>query len=262
MCLCAEPSGPCSCNALWLTTEVPGPVALQNGDVLKLLVGMGAGGEPELDQNNDTTSLTFGGTPSFWNRRLVSAQLTPSPCPGSPDLFDLSVGVAFDFSAMSGEVDLGTKVILLMDDVVAYEFNLCDDNPWLTSGVGCIAGGNCGVVDCGSGSCAGSPIDLDCEFVELLGGAYMSCVCSSGELAFQFPGLSLPNLTPQSTIKCTVVGLLASALPELNPFDDDNGLAISAPTSSTPCSADLNGDGTVDGADLGIMLALWGPCPK
>jgi hypothetical protein len=26
------------------------------------------------------------------------------------------------------------------------------------------------------------------------------------------------------------------------------------------CAADLNGNGTVDGADLGIMLGAWGPC--
>ena len=26
-------------------------------------------------------------------------------------------------------------------------------------------------------------------------------------------------------------------------------------------SADINGDGVVDGADLGSMLAAWGPCP-
>lgn len=27
-----------------------------------------------------------------------------------------------------------------------------------------------------------------------------------------------------------------------------------------PCGADLNGDGQVDGADLGLMLAAWGEC--
>jgi hypothetical protein len=27
-----------------------------------------------------------------------------------------------------------------------------------------------------------------------------------------------------------------------------------------PCPADLNGDGMVDGADLGLLLAAWGPC--
>ncbi|MCH2161258.1 MAG: hypothetical protein MK085_05225 [Phycisphaerales bacterium] len=28
-----------------------------------------------------------------------------------------------------------------------------------------------------------------------------------------------------------------------------------------PSVADINGDGDVNGADLGLLLALWGPCP-
>lgn len=31
---------------------------------------------------------------------------------------------------------------------------------------------------------------------------------------------------------------------------------------STPCPADLNGDGAVDGADLGALLGAWGACPE
>ena len=31
--------------------------------------------------------------------------------------------------------------------------------------------------------------------------------------------------------------------------------------SGTPCIGDLNNDGVVNGADLGIMLAAWGNCP-
>jgi hypothetical protein len=27
-----------------------------------------------------------------------------------------------------------------------------------------------------------------------------------------------------------------------------------------PCAADLDGNGAVDGADLGTMLGAWGPC--
>jgi hypothetical protein len=26
--------------------------------------------------------------------------------------------------------------------------------------------------------------------------------------------------------------------------------------------ADINGDGTVDAADLGLLIANWGPCPE
>lgn len=31
---------------------------------------------------------------------------------------------------------------------------------------------------------------------------------------------------------------------------------------AVPCPADLNGDHAVDGADLGLMLGNWGPCPS
>ena len=29
----------------------------------------------------------------------------------------------------------------------------------------------------------------------------------------------------------------------------------------SPCPADLNGDGQVDGADMGLLLASWDNCP-
>jgi hypothetical protein len=45
---------------------------------------------------------------------------------------------------------------------------------------------------------------------------------------------------------------------------NDLGLLLAAwgpcPTSGT-CAADLNDDGNVDGNDLGLMLAAWGACP-
>lgn len=34
-----------------------------------------------------------------------------------------------------------------------------------------------------------------------------------------------------------------------------------APPTAPPCPADLNHDGVVNGADLGLMLGAWGPCP-
>jgi len=38
--------------------------------------------------------------------------------------------------------------------------------------------------------------------------------------------------------------------------------AISAPTRSASADGDLNLDGLVDGSDLSIVLASWGPCPS
>ncbi len=38
-------------------------------------------------------------------------------------------------------------------------------------------------------------------------------------------------------------------------------LAVAIPASAQTCRSDLNGDGQVNGADLGILLADWGFCP-
>jgi hypothetical protein len=37
-------------------------------------------------------------------------------------------------------------------------------------------------------------------------------------------------------------------------------LTISGPTPPPVCPADLNNDGQVNGADLGLLLGAWGPC--
>jgi len=44
----------------------------------------------------------------------------------------------------------------------------------------------------------------------------------------------------------------------------DLGLMLGAwgPCPSSPCAADLNGDNQVNGADLGLMLGAWGACPQ
>lgn len=42
----------------------------------------------------------------------------------------------------------------------------------------------------------------------------------------------------------------------------DVGIVISAWDSTDDSPADLNQDGIVDGADLGMVLRAWGPCPK
>ena len=33
------------------------------------------------------------------------------------------------------------------------------------------------------------------------------------------------------------------------------------PPTPNQCAGDLNGDGRVDGADLGLLIAMWGVCP-
>lgn len=45
------------------------------------------------------------------------------------------------------------------------------------------------------------------------------------------------------------------------PFAILLALALSASAGAQTCRSDLNGDGQVNGADLGILLADWGFCP-
>jgi hypothetical protein len=40
----------------------------------------------------------------------------------------------------------------------------------------------------------------------------------------------------------------------------DLGLLIASWGPATGCSVDINGDGQVDGGDLGLLIARWGPC--
>jgi hypothetical protein len=48
----------------------------------------------------------------------------------------------------------------------------------------------------------------------------------------------------------------------LNKIVDGADLGIMlAVWGNQPSIGDLNQDGLTDGADLGIMLAAWGPCP-
>ena len=46
-------------------------------------------------------------------------------------------------------------------------------------------------------------------------------------------------------------------------FDEDDvraGMDVFGITEASACLADLNGDGQVDGGDMGLLIAAWGPC--
>ena len=53
-----------------------------------------------------------------------------------------------------------------------------------------------------------------------------------------------------------------SALPQIGgPYEDLGGNIIETECPTAPCPGDLNGDLHIDQADLGLILAAWGPCP-
>ncbi|MBQ71989.1 MAG: hypothetical protein CMJ67_03695 [Planctomycetaceae bacterium] len=48
---------------------------------------------------------------------------------------------------------------------------------------------------------------------------------------------------------------------ETSPSSDDWRVTLVITPTSAPCTGDLNGDGTVGGADLGLFLGSWGDSP-
>ena len=48
---------------------------------------------------------------------------------------------------------------------------------------------------------------------------------------------------------------------DLSVVPDDQFFIVGGGTPPNPCPSDLNGDSLVNGADLGQMLGVWGPCP-
>lgn len=264
-CLCAEPNGPCSCSALWLTTELPGAIPLAPGDVLTMNVKAAPGAATDQNLNNDTISRAFSGGQAFWNRRLISAQVVPSACPGQ-DLYDLELSVAFDFSQLNGNIPMNATLEIIVDGVATYagiDFDACGNDPWITSGQSCGPGGGCGPFLgqlCGTNSCAGNNIELRCQLVELHDGALMACACSSEGLNYVVPGLQLAGLTPQSTVICSLVGDFSSSLAEIPSLASDNATVAALVLQPVICDADLNKDGVVDAADLGLLLSAWGAC--
>ena len=81
-------------------------------------------------------------------------------------------------------------------------------------------------------------------------------------LAFGLLGIAViapvatENLKKTSSRTADEVSMLAN-----DDFSSRTVMFGSSGGSSPPeCPADLNGNGSVDGADLGTMLASWGPC--
>ncbi|MFO0874524.1 MAG: hypothetical protein U0575_11215 [Phycisphaerales bacterium] len=259
-CICADP-GPCACGALWITTAHSAPIALVDGDVVKFAVGAASGGVADQNNANNATGRTFVGKPAFWNRRLIGAKLTPSACPGQPDLYDLSLTLATDLASMDGPLMLGTHLTLDVNGGTAFAFDFCADEPWLTTSTSCISGGSCNEELCGTGSCAGANVPLSCQFVSVLGGGAETCACSSGPQEFVIPGIMIAGLDGTSAIVAKLSAIGAVALAEIPVLDGDNAVRVPLVPLVASCAADLNKDGVVDGADLGLLLGAWGPCP-
>jgi len=102
-----------------------------------------------------------------------------------------------------------------------------------------------------SGSVLGDPGDRGLQ----LGGA----VADAGSQPLDLPvgpiATPLPTIPPGGTANLLFSGQLLSV-----DFAIDLGLDLTAIEQASIDPADLNGDGRVDAADIGLLIAAWGPC--
>lgn len=75
----------------------------------------------------------------------------------------------------------------------------------------------------------------------------------SPSAAFTWQEFSTVIIPAHSTVEISIVNVSGITFPNDFMLDDISLTLIEQPN-------DLNGDGTVDGADLGLLLSMWGPC--
>ncbi len=254
-------TGPCTASH-GATLELPGAIPLAPGDTLTFTVTPVPGSTPDQLSTNNVKTLVFDGSQTFWNRRVISATLVPSPCPAGPNLYDLVYELAYDFSGLQGAIDLGTRVELSLGGTVMFVGDACADSPWILSNVDTCEGFGCDNF-CGYNSCAGTGILVDCTQFELPTGL-TTCACSSGAVCYTVPGLTIPPSMDgiDMLVRVTQVapGGATYGLKEIPLLTGDDTFSSTFKAAAPPCNADLTGDGKVDAADLAILLGAWGPC--
>lgn len=202
-----------------------------------------------------------GGGPVFYVGTLTPVVLDPVGNPGVYEYFPAGalegqrVGIAFNFAGSGNQGEYG--LVQTLDAVLEAETTYT-----LTALVGNIASGT---------SVDGSFFDLD-GFpgyrVELLAGGAVVAQ-DDNSLAGAIPegtfaptsvslttGPSHPQLGQVLAIRLVNLNIVDPAFPGSDLEVDFDDVRLDAePAAVAP---DLNGDGVVDGADLGLLLAAWG----
>lgn len=267
LCIDSDNDGDCECSMPPITSTFPG-VELAPGDVItaKLAPSTGALGEPNPEGNEKT--FVFSG-PRLWTREIHSAKLVPAG--GTAGGFKIEAEGVVGWTGLDGDLNLTVELAASdpvdgadLDSVYLLTVSANAADPLACGGIGC--GGFCGTWNGFDVSCfAGNPI--------------VACLCGGGWLHLWFPDepvepgdmltlklLPAPGALPilpglEDAAKLTVV-LQSDCVGDLNGDGIVNGADLGKLLSlwGGPGAGDLNVDGVVNGADLGLMLSSWGPC--
>jgi hypothetical protein len=237
-CFCTPPPVVCDCGPVIISASAT--TSLQPEDQIMVLLRPAAGALPDSDESDDLHILPFDGEPVFWNRRITSVEIVPSPPAGGggDQFFEVWVETSVD-GHYTGGLDLSGSLELLVNDVSHATLPLLlDDSVWSYCNPECTD--TCvlaGTVP--AGTCESVPND---------------CICQMTPSSLVFPTVPLE---PDDVIT-VILRPAPGALPELPGFPDDEE---DRPVCPWDCG---DGDFIVGILDFLAMLAQWGevgaPC--
>jgi hypothetical protein len=257
-CFCTPPPVVCECGPIIISASAT--TSLQPEDEIMVLLRPAPGAVPDSDESDDLRSLNFPDDPIFWNRRIASVEIVPSPLELPDSFFDVWVE-CYSEANYSGPLNLGSSLELRINGVEwsslptgpnEFVWDYC--NPQCTDT--CVINGSVP-----AGTCVSGPSD---------------CICRTTPGSLVFPAVPLEPDDELTIILRPVPG----ALPELPGFPDDEEtrpvcpwdcgdgdfmvgitdfLAMLAQWGQVGAACDFDGDG-VGITDFLKLLGQWGPC--
>lgn len=188
------------------------------------------------------TSISAAGSgPPTWNRTMDGVTFTPST--SMPGRYNAKVKWHAEKSGTTSLINLGAKVVIQIEGA-ATGYSVLQP---IEMGPG---GFNCGPLSCTGGCGSG--------YVNGVTAAGLLCLDldNDGDCNCTWPSITteVPEVELAFGDEITIILFPApGALPEQDNGDDAIVIAV-----DDLCLADLNGDGFVNGGDLGLMLGAWG----
>jgi hypothetical protein len=240
--VCAAPPCPCTCRFPYLTTTLSG-VSIPLGSQVLVTLFPAPGSFPEPDTSDDGKIMVVK-RPIFWEQSLQSVDVVPSAQPGR---IDVEISGASLWHLAGGAADMDFEIQVLVNHALVAT-RLVDSfaNPPGPGQSGCEGSPSICSNGCGSWNQALVSCDLWVSYPSYL----ISCECGTPWIQTV---LALPA-NPGDLVEVFLVHLPKS-LPALPGSSGDDQITLTVPGG---CVGDLDGNGVINGADVGILLAGWG----